>query len=229
MTKHITLLTILVSSLGLAACTDEVLDSQTPQPAGSTVGGEDTTFDHQNDGISPWDLLDRLQKEGPPKYTSHSHSCSKVRYDNLGRVLTSLGVPNIAAATPPAGSAADLYKTGDNAMGASNYANRIRENIGISTSGASREFDIFAAAAPDIIANIGTLARCKTGGPTGAPASLFNASNQCEASGITCLIGTPAQAAHLDLCNLTLQNASSIDTGKKLAVAALLAAAYTCE
>lgn len=223
--------TLLVASFGLAAtaCTDNSIDSGNEPPAGSTTGGEDTTFDHENQGISPWELLDRLQKEGPPKYTSHVHSCSKVRYETLGRVLTSLGVANVGVGTAGALTAAGLYNTGDNAMGASNYANRIRENIGISTSGASREFDIFAAAAPEIIANIGTLARCKTGGAAGAPASLFNASNQCEVSGITCLLGYPATAAHLDLCNITIQRASSVDTGKRLAVAALLAASYTCE
>jgi hypothetical protein len=182
-----------------------------------------------NDGISPWDLLDRLQKEGPPSFTSRMHSCAKVRYMTLGRVLTSLGVTQIGAANAPALSAADLYNNGDNAMGAPNYANRIRENIGISTSGASREFDIFAAAAPQIITALPTLDRCKTGGPTGAPASLFNAQNQCEASGITCLIGVPAEAAHLDLCNLTVSRASTPQVGQRLAVAALLAAAYTCE
>jgi hypothetical protein len=225
-------LTILVASLGLvglSACTDSVGDGTQPPPPGSTSGNEDTTFDHMNDGISPWELLDRLTKEGPPRYTSHVHSCPKVRYATLGRVLTSLGVAQIGAANAPALSAADLYNNGDNAMGAPNYANRIREAIGISTSGASREFDIFAAAAPEIIAKIPTLDRCKTGGPTGSPASLFNGSDQCEASGITCLIGMPAQAAHLDLCNITIQSASSHDVGKRLAVAALLAAAYTCE
>lgn len=219
-------LTILVASLGFAsACTDDSATGALP-PSGSTSGGEDTTFDHMNDGISPWDLLDRLQKEGPPSFTSHMHSCSKVRYMTLGRVLTSLGVTQIGAANAPALSAADLYNNGDNAMGAPNYANRIRENIGISTSGASREFDIFAAAAPQIIAAIPTLERCKVGG---AAASLFNGQNQCEASGIACLIGVPAEAAHLDLCNLTISRASTPAVGQRLAVAALLAAAYTCE
>ncbi|MBA3459816.1 MAG: hypothetical protein H0T46_07635 [Deltaproteobacteria bacterium] len=224
-------LTIVVASLGLAAaCTDDSMDTGSPPPPGSTTSGdENNTFDHMNEGISPWELLDRLLKEGPPRYTSKVHSCPKIRYATLGRVLTSLGVPGINAATAPALSAADLYNNGDNALGAPNYANRIRENIGITTSGASREFDIFAAAAPQIITAIPTLDRCKVGGATGSPASLFNASNQCEASGITCLLGVPAQAAHLDLCNLTIQRASSVDVGKRLAVAALLAASYTCE
>ena len=220
-------LTILVASLGFAsACTDDSVDDGASPPSGSTSGGEDTTFDHMNDGISPWELLDRLQKEGPPSFTSHMHSCSKIRYATLGRVLTSLGVTQIGAANAPALSAADLYNNGDNAMGAPNYANRIRENIGISTSGASREFDIFAAAAPQIITAIPTLARCNVGG---APASLFNGQGQCEASGIACLIGVPAEAAHLELCNITITSASTPQVGQRLAVAALLAAAYTCE
>jgi hypothetical protein len=71
-----------------------------------------------------------------------------------------------------------------------------------------------------------TLVRCKV---NGQPAALFNTSDQCEASGITCILGVPAQAAHLDLCNLTIQRASTPEVGKRLAVATMLAAAYTCE
>jgi hypothetical protein len=215
-------LTILVASMGLAACTSED-PAPTQDPPGSTTGGEDTTFDHENDGISPWDLVDRLAKEGPPKFTSRVHSCPKVRYKTLGAVLTSVGV-NTASTT--ALSAADLYRTGANAMGAPNYSNRIRENIGISTSGASREFDIFAAAADEIIAKVPTLTRCQT---NGTPAVLFNAADQCDPSGISCIIGVPADLAHVELCNLTVSHASDIPTGKRLAVATMMAAAYTCE
>ena len=169
-------LTILVASLGLAAgaCTlEETADPNLPPP-GSTSGGEDNTFDHMNDGISPWELVDRLVKEGPPRYTSKVHSCPKVRYRTFGTVLASVGV-NVASATNL--SAGQLYRSGDNAMGAPNFANRIRENISITTSGASRTFDIFAAAATEIINNVPTLARCNV---NGQPAALFNASNQCE-------------------------------------------------
>lgn len=217
---------IVVAAAALAACTNEI-DTDTPDgtalPPGSTSGGEDTTFDHMNDGISPWDLVDRLTKEGPPRYTSHVHSCSKVRYETLDNVLESVGV-NLANTT--ALSAGDLYRSGGNALGQPNYENRIRENIGITTSGASREFDIFAAAAPEVIAAIPTLQRCQV---NGTPAVLFNEQNQCEPSGITCLIGVPVDVHYIDLCNLTITNASTPEVGKQLAVAALLAAAYTCE
>src|SRR5665647_173803 len=87
--------TILVASLGLAvgACTsDEIVTDENTPPSGSTSGNETTTFDHMNDGISPWDLVDRLTKEGPPRYTSKVHSCPKVRYRTFGAVLASVGV-----------------------------------------------------------------------------------------------------------------------------------------
>ena len=55
-------LAILASSVLASACTDDATQTNQP-PEGSTSGNEDTTFDHDNDTISPCDLLDRLQKE----------------------------------------------------------------------------------------------------------------------------------------------------------------------
>lgn len=217
-------LAILASSVLASACTDETEPVNAP-PSGGTSGDETSTFDHDNSGISPWELLDRLQQEGPPTYTSRVHSCSKVRYTTLGNVLRGLAV-TIPTAQPAAGdvSAGALYFTGDNALGTANYANRIRENIGISTSGASREFDIFAAAADPIIAAFAanTITRCPG-------ATLFDAGDSCQVAGITCLIGAPATTRHLDYCNLTVASASDKTVGKRLAVATMLAAAYTCE
>ena len=215
-----TLAAILASSVLATACSDE-LDSGNTPPTGSTSGNETSTFDHDNSGISPWDLLDRLTQEGPPRYTSHVHSCPKVRVKTLGSVLSAVGI-NPANAT--ALSAGNLYTTGANALGAPNYANRVRENIGITTSGASREFDIFAAGADEVITAFagGTIARCPG-------VALFDSTSKCVADGITCLLGQPATTRHLDYCNLTIANASTPTVGKRLAVAAMLAAAYTCE
>ncbi len=221
---RLTLLTILVASFG-AACTDDMTPIETPDntpPEGSTSGSEAETYDHANGGFDPFEIIDRLAKEGPPRYTSRVHSCPKVRYRTFGTVLTSLGV-NVASTA--ALSPGELYRDGYNAMGGPNFANRIRENIGITTSGASRAFDIFAAAAPEVINAVPTLARCQTGG---VPAVLFNG-NTCDPTGITCLLGTPATLAHLDFCKLTIESATTPDIGKRIAVAALLAAAYTCE
>jgi len=225
--KRMQHLTILVASLGLfAACggLDTTTDDGTAPQPGSTSGGEDNTFDHDNSGFDPFDLIDRLAKEGPPRFTSRVHSCPKVRYTTFGNVLASFGVDiNDATNLSPG----QLYTSGFNAMGGPNYANRIRENLNITTSSASREFDIFAAAAPSIIANMPTLARCMDANGVGA--QMFDTSNACRADGIQCLIGVPAQAAHLDFCNITVSSASDVTTGKSIAVAAMLAAAYTCE
>lgn len=209
----------------LTACTAELPSEPVPTapPPGSTSGGTDTTFDHDNNGISPWDLIQRIEEEGPPRFTSHMHSCPKIHYRTLGSVLTSLGI-NAANATQL--SAGELYTDGFNALGGPNFANRIRENSSVTTSGASREFDIFAAGADEIIAALPTLARCQVGG---VGVQLFDANNQCRADGITCLVGVPATATHLDICNLSVTQATTPEVGKKLAVAALLAAAYTCE
>ena len=219
---------LLAASVLATACTDNL--SSPPQgastpPPGSTSGGTNDTFDHDNNQISPWDLLQRIEVEGPPAYTSHVHSCSKVRYTTLGNVLASLGIDPTNQASLSAGQ---LYQTGFNAMGGPSYANRIRENIAVTTSGASRQYDIFAAGADEVIT---AFANNTINGATGRcpGATLFDATNACQPSGVTCITGVPATAAYLGYCNLTVQRASSPDVGKHLAVAAMLAAAYTCE
>jgi hypothetical protein len=227
MTRFGYTLTILIgASLGVAACTDNLDDGTTTQPPpGTTTGTEDTTFDHDNNQISVWELIDRLSKEGPPSFTSRMHPCTKPRYATLANILRSVGV-NLANAT--ALSAGQLYRDGDSAMGAPNYAARIRENINVTTSGASKEFDIFAAAADEIIAAVPTLARCQIGG---VGTQLFTTATPptCNAAGLTCLMGVPAETEHVLLCNVTITRATDPTTGKRLAVAALMAAAYTCE
>ena len=149
------------------------------------------------------------------------HGCTKVRYRSLGNVLADRGV-NVANTT--ALSAGDLYTTGQAALGFENYANRLREDIDITISGESREFDIFAAGAPEIMKSIqgGTVAACPG-------VTLFDASGNCQPSGITCLLGVPASSTHISLCNIAVTSASDQATGEQIAVASLMAAAYTCE
>jgi hypothetical protein len=71
-----------------------------------------------------------------------------------------------------------------------------------------------------------TLPACTVGG---AASRVFNAQGQCEPSGLTCLMGVPAQAGHVEICNRIVARASTPEVGRTLAVAALLAAAHTCE
>jgi hypothetical protein len=222
-----TLTILLGASLGAAACSDPIEDNTQPpdqtNPGDTSSGDPDTTFDHENGGISVWDLIDRLTKEGPPSFSSQMHGCTKMRYATLGNVLTAVGINKTNTANLSAGQ---LYSSGGPALGVANYGARVRENLAITTSAASREFDILASGATEVITAIPTLERCKVGG---VAAQIFDANNQCVASGIECIIGVPATQGHLEFCNLTIARASTPDIGKRIAVAAMMAAAYTCE
>jgi hypothetical protein len=210
------------ASLG-AAC--GVADPQpNPPPVGSRSGRAGNTFDHDAEAPPSWDVIMRVSDEGPPRFTSRLHGCAKIRYATLGNVLTSLGV-DLASAAPQ--SAGALYAAAANAYGSPGYAGRRREDLAITTSGAAAELDIFAAAADEVTAALPTLARCRLGGAPGP--ALFDANNSCNADAITCMIGTLAQPEHVELCNRTVTKASAPAIGKRIAVAALLGAAYTCE
>jgi hypothetical protein len=218
----------LLLGVSLVACSgnidgDDTQDDGTP---GSTSGGIDDTFDHDNDTVSVWTLIDRLQKEGPPTFTSRMHACTKVRYATLGNVLTGLGVDTQSTTKNSAGV---LYRAATNSIGSPNYMNRVRENVGVTTSGSSAEFDIFAAGAQEITDALPNLARCKPAGAATGPTMFDATTGQCNPDAITCLIGTPARPEHVDICNKSITFASTPAIGKKLAVATLLAAAYTCE
>ncbi len=217
---------LLATLLGLGlvgACTDDTSSAPTPLPEGNASGGTDNTFDHPGTNVDPFELLERAKNEGPPRYAARVHKCPKMQYGTLGRVLASRGVDLGAAGALSAGR---LYADGDQALGAPNYGARQREGRELSTATASRMFDIYVQAAPEVIANLPNRDECKV---AGVGARIFNDANQCTADGITCLIGVPATAQHLEICNLTVSRASNVDKGKRIAVATLLAAAHTCE
>jgi hypothetical protein len=195
----------LLAGLTGASCTGEVVGDPTlPSP-------------------DPFAELERLQREGPPRYASRVHSCPKMRYRTLGNVLASRGVDLAATGELSAGN---LYTKGGPALGAANYAARVRENIDPGLATTAKLFDIYVQAAPEIIARLASRPECQVGG-VGAP--LFDASNHCLADGVSCLIGVPATATHLEVCNQTISRAADVETGKRLAVAVLAAAAHTCE
>lgn len=227
-TKKILLAFALTAMVG---CTDgELLDGDTPTDpeksddpvAGDTSGGEDNTYDHPG-GPDVWDYLERLQEEGPPTFSARMHSCPKMQYSTVGRLLASRGVDLDAAGDLSAGF---LWRNGQSALGAAKLNVRSRESTEITTAAAARLFDIFAQAAPEIIAAMPTLEACMV---DGVGTSMFNQAGQCTPDGIACLTGLPASASHLELCNEMISRATSPEKGQELAVAALAAAAHTCE
>jgi hypothetical protein len=189
----------------LVACTGEIA-----QPGDDFTSGEDA--------IDPYSVLERIEREGPPRYTARVHSCPKIRYLTLGNLLASRGVD----LTRTDESAATSYRNATATLGAPDFANRARESIDTGIATASKMFDIYVQAAPEIIAHLASRPEC-------AGAQLFDASGNCVASGISCLIGVPATPMHVDICNLTVARAGDVASGQQLAVAVLAAAAHTCE
>jgi hypothetical protein len=198
--KHLLLL------VAVAACTTEVVDP--------------TYTGHAED---PWLVLEREQREGPPRFTSRMHSCPKMRVQTLGNVLASRGV-NLAATQDL--TAGKIYSSSTVALGAANYAARIRENVELGVATAAKLFDIYVQAAPEIIANMPSRLECQK---AGVAAQLFDNTNHCVASGFSCLMGIPATTEHLAVCNETIKRAADAESGKRLAVALLAAAAHSCE
>ncbi len=186
--------------------------------SGSTAGGVNQTFNHDNDQIDPFDVLERIQTEGPPEIATRMHSCQKLRVATLGTILAGLGVD----LGKPAPSAGDLYSNGFGALGAANYGARIPEAIESTTAGSTKLFDILVAAAPEIIANMSATKRC-------AGVSMFDASGACTLDGISCLKGLPATAQDKAFCDNVTTAASTPEIGQTIAVASVLAAAHTCE
>lgn len=197
-----------LAMLLLAACTSEGLI-------------DDPSFDPN--GEDPWTALEREQREGPPRYASRLHSCSKMRVATLGKLLASRGVDLEATDEVSAGA---IYRTSAVALGAPKYTDRVRETTELGIATASKMFDIYVQAAPEIIANLPTRPACMKGT---TPAQLFDANNKCVASGFSCLMGIPATPEHLAVCNETIKRANDIESGKRMAVALLAAAAHTCE
>lgn len=199
----------------------------TPEPddiaePDDTSGGEDNTFDHPG-GPDIWDYLERLAEEGPPAFSSRMHSCPKMTYERIGNILQSRGVDINAQGDLSAGF---LWRNGGPALGAPKLDVRSRESTEITTAAAAKLFDIFAQAAPEIIVAMPTLEACTI---DGVGTEMFTAEGQCTIDGITCLTGTPATASHLELCNEMVTRASTTVKGQEIAVAALAAAAHTCE
>jgi hypothetical protein len=204
--------------------TKDIPEAEAPYSAGT-----DNTHDHFNDlgangGRDPFDILAQRQEEGPPEIRTRLHSCQKLQVAAVRSLLASFGV-NLDATGDPA-PAGQLLQGGTGALGVANYDARVGETIVWSSAGAAKLFDIFVQAAPEVIANMEASPQCQL---NGAGVKMFDDANQCNKDAISCLIGKPASADHVALCNNVVKSASSVDKGKNIAVASMLAAAFSCE
>lgn len=196
---------------------------------GVFAGGEDNTQSHMGDlgdfgAKDPFEILAQRQEEGPLEIRTRLHSCQKLQNTALRNVLENLGVDMNATGNPP--TAGELLQAGGSALGAASYDARVGESIVWSASGAAKLFDIFVQAAPEIIANIPNVERCKV---DGVGVAMFDDQNKCNADAIACITGRPATDSHVAICNTVVTKASSVDKGKRIAVATIMAGALSCE
>jgi hypothetical protein len=229
-------LTCLAALLLLAACEGGSVYASGPDLVGAlpqlpatgagngTASGTEGTFDHPaalgDVTTDVREALARIEEEGPPGYTARVHACRKLPYATLGRVLASRGV-NLDGE-----GAGALYRESDQALGAPNYGARVAESTEVTVATASRMFDLFVQAAPEIIAAMPTLDACRIGD---RGAVMFDAEGHCTADGISCLLGIPATETHVALCDTFVARASTPERGRQIAVASMLAANFTCE
>lgn len=222
-----------------AGCADE--DSEaggqaaTPRvvaPDQTAGGDEESTFNHAHESVGGengvTDIKARQAEEatiGSPEEVAHLHGVQKISYAALGKMLGDFGVELSPSGTGADESgpltAAELYTDGKQALGAPIYASRTPEMMVPSTSALAKEYDIFIAAAPEIIANIGQSKRC--------PGVVLVENQRLTSDGISCLIGKPATAEHVALANKMVGEAANPDQGISIAVATLLAAAHISE
>jgi len=222
----------------VASSTASTGTGESVTPGGLTTGKDGNTFDHFNDpGASgqkdPFEILKERAQEGPPEVRSRLHSCTKIPYASLGTFLTSRGVNLNAASSPGAPkTAGELYKTGTDALGVARFDAREGETYFHTTAGATKLFDIFVQAAPEIIANIQNVEDCKLNG-TSKP--MFDATTgACIYESLSCIMARPATDDDMALCNLMLAqaakgNQADLTTKRNITVAAFLSAANTCE
>jgi hypothetical protein len=156
---------------------------------------------------------------GSPETVARLHSCGKVTVAGLQSILATRGIAMN-------GTAGNLYTKGLATLGQANYASRVPEASFATTSGMTKQMDIFAAAATEVNNANWAPSGCQSGG---APVKLYDAAGAFTKDGISCLIGKPARQEHVDLANAAVAQASTPAIGKQIAISALLSAAHTCE
>jgi hypothetical protein len=156
---------------------------------------------------------------GSPDTVARLHSCGKITVASLQSILATRGVSMN-------GTAEGLYKGGLPTLGQANYPSRVPEASFATTSGMTKQMDVFAAAASEVTAAAWNPSACQS---AGAAVKLFDGSGNFTKDGISCLIGKPASQEYIDLANAAVTQASTPAIGKQLAISALLSAAHTCE
>lgn len=132
-------------------------------------------------------------------------------------------------------TAAFLYFTSGDAFGVAKPNSRLAEKEEHTTASATRLFDIFVQAAPQIIANIGDPAKAPACTIGGKNLPMFHPGDgACVPESLSCLLGMPASDDHLLLCNLLVAKANPMDAAdlarkRAMAIAVLMSGTHACQ
>jgi hypothetical protein len=233
--KRIALTLASVLAFTLMACGDSGGDSLTngskgssdPRDPGATQGGDDTTFDHSNDPGAAAPGADpnapepaQVRLVGSPEVTARLHSCGKLTVTSLGKILSSRGLTGQGTRPANTQSGQQIFNGSSSALGAANYNGRVPESPFSSTANMSKMFDIFTMASYDAVAANWTAPACPN-------VKILGADGKFTKDGLSCLMGKPATDAHVAIANDAI--AKNPTDGAKIAIAALLSAAHTCQ
>lgn len=243
--KRIALTLIGLAAFALAGCEDSSKDSLLGGERGysdpnATAGGEDTTFNHNNDPGAADPAANAQPPEpaqvryvGSPEVTSRLHGCGKMTVTSLGSLLATRGLTGGGTRPANTQSGIQLYGTLNAqtqtatasaqtaaALGAPNYNGRVGEAPFASTSAMAKMFDIFTMASYDAVGANWTAAACPG-------VKVVAADGKLTKEGIACLTGKPATDEYVAIANDAV--AKNPTDGAKIAIAALLAAAHTCQ
>ena len=233
--KRIALTLISVAALALGACGDGTSDSLNgggggPQDPNATAGGQDTTFDHSNDpsGAAPGADLQptdpaQVKLLGSPEVVARLHACGKLTVTSIGSILSTRGMTTTGAPPgAPSGSqsATTIYKASSAQLGAPNYTGRVPEAPFASTSNMSKLFDIFTMGSYEVVGTSWASTACPG-------VKVLGADGKFTKDGLSCLMGKPAADEHVAIANDAI--AKNPTDGAKIAIAALLSAAHTCQ
>jgi hypothetical protein len=236
--KRSLLILLSVGALALGACDgnqDSLTNGETgnqrgPQRSpGDTSGGEDNTYNHSNDpaGVPPgvpFEPADPAQVRavGSPELTSRLHSCGKMTVESIGELLRSRGLTGGGQRPNGAQSGQQIFARNGTAaaLGAANYNGRVPEAPFASTAAVSKMFDIYSMAAYDAVNSNWSAPACPG-------VKVLGGDGKFTRDGISCLMGKPATEEHVAIANDAI--AKNPTDGAKIAIAALLSAAHTCQ
>ena len=208
--------------------TDELaLNNEVSFYPGSLATPTNTQQHHQQMDMGQHGVTDPtvVEKEtltvGSIEVEARLHSCSKITYAALGQMLTSRGIDMTSTQQ---GSPGYIWSTGVSALGVADYPARVAEMILPTTATEAKQMDVYVAAAQMLPT---TTAMASTTACPGV--TLIDDTGAFTQDGLSCLMGKPATAAHLNIANQILAEAPDPTTGAELAISTILEAAHTCE